>query len=105
MTYVLLVALIFVLLVFKKYSIDTGLTIAELKKDKDYFRNTLWNRLYFLNKESKSNDLQYQNIKKRIDVLIKDLDDTDFSNFDGDAKHELISALKEIEFYGDIKND
>lgn len=105
MTYVLLVALIFLLIVFKKYSIDTGLTIAELKKDKDYFRNTLWNRLYFLNKESKVNDAQYQNVKKRIEILIKDIEETDFNNFDGDAKYELISALKEIEFYGDTKND
>lgn len=105
MSYVLLVALILTLIVFKKYSIDTGLTIAELKKDKDYFRNTLWNRLYFLNKESKANDAQYQNVKKRLELLIKDIEDTDFDTFDGDAKYELISALKEIEFYGDTKND
>lgn len=105
MTYILLGALIFLLLIFKKYSIDTGLTINELKKDRDYFRNSLWNRLYFLNKQAKSTDVQYQNLKKRIDVLIKDLEDTDFDNFDGDAKYELISALKEIDFYGDSKND
>lgn len=105
MEYALSGALILLALVFKKYSIDTGLTIKDLKKDKDFFRNSLWNRLYFLNKDAQATDFKYQNLKKRLDLLIKDIDDTDFSNFDGDAKYELINALKEIDFYGDIKND
>ena len=101
MEYFLIALLLLLSLVFKKYSIDTKLTIKELEKDKNYFRNTLWNRLYYLNKDAKSTDFRYQNLKKRIDVLISDIEDTDFSNFDGDAKYELINALKEIDFYGD----
>lgn len=42
----------------------------------------------------------YHQLKEKIGLLIKDLEDTDFSNFDG-IKQEVISALSEIDSYGD----
>lgn len=105
MEFLLVFLLLIISLIFKKYSIDTQLTIKELSKDKDYFRNSLWNRLYYLNKDAQKTDFRYQNLKKRIDALINDLENTDFVNFDGDIKYEVVNSLKEIDFYGDMKND
>jgi hypothetical protein len=98
MTYALLFLLILICLVFVKYHIDTKNTIKELRLDKNKFRDLYW-RL-FVNKDSgqKLNWL-YQNVKKQIEELIKDLEDTDFENYNGDIKKDVIGALKNIDEY------
>ena len=45
----------------------------------------------------------YINLKNKIKRLESDIQDTDFNNFDN-IKDELLSALKQIDSYGD-END
>lgn len=101
MSYFLIVVILLILIVFKKYSIDTKMTINGVKKDRDAFRHRLWNLMEVLSKSQRQNDVAYQNVKSRINILIKDLEETDFKKFDGDIKMEVINALKDIDFYGD----
>ena len=42
----------------------------------------------------------YINLKNKIKRLESDIQDTDFNNFDN-VKDELLSALKQIDSYGD----
>ena len=42
----------------------------------------------------------YVNLKNKIKKLQEDIQDTDFNNFDN-VKDELVSALKQIDSYGD----
>lgn len=105
MSYLLIVVVLLLLIIFKKYSIDTKMTISGIKKDRDAFRNRLWNLMEALSKSQKQNDIAYKNVKSRIDILIKDLEDTDFNSFDGDIKIEVINALRDIDFYGDIDDN
>lgn len=98
MTIALIVLLLIVLLVFKKYSIDTRSTIKELKEDNHKFKSLAWNSHISKNKGPKMNWL-YLNLKEQMSTLIKDLEDTDFNNYSGDIKKDIIDALKNIDSY------
>lgn len=95
-------------LVLYKYTIDTRLTIKELKIDRDTYRNSLWNFMKGMDKERKrvretnaqQNNLAYVNIKNKIKKLHDDIEDTDFKTFEN-VKEEILSALKDIDSYGD----
>jgi hypothetical protein len=98
-----LLFLIITLIVFLKYHIDTKSTIKELIKDRNMFRQHNWTLIRDKTREKDALDQvsqPYHQLKGKIDLLIKDLNDTDFSNFD-DIKQEVISALSEIDSYGD----
>jgi site-specific DNA-adenine methylase len=98
MTYALLVFILMFILVFIKYYIDTQDTIKNLKIDRDKYRKLYWQE--FINKDSRGKmNWLYKNIKEQISELIKDLKDTDFQNYDGDIKHEVIEALNSIDDY------
>jgi hypothetical protein len=98
MTYVVLFLLVITLLVFFKYHIDTKDTIKDLKKDRDKYRHLYWTE--FVNKDTRAKmNWLYKNIKDQIAELIKDLKDTDFNNYDGDIKYEVIQALTQIDDY------
>lgn len=107
MTWLALLVPVSILLLFLyKYSIDTKLTIKELAKDRDLYRSRLWmlmlengkkhNRYTKANLE---NDF-YKNIKNKIVLLRKDLSETNFDDYQ-DIKQEILSALKDIESYGE----
>lgn len=98
----ILILLIIALVVFK-YHIDTKLTIAELKKDRDQFRSHAWRLIRESDKQR--NDLEvsrspYHDLKQKINQLSKDLSETDFESFDN-IKDEIINALTEIDSYGE----
>lgn len=98
------IALLLVIgLVVFKYHIDTKSTINELIKDRNMFRQHSWTLIKekVRNRDEAINASQpYHQLKSKIELLIADLNDTDFSNFD-DIKKEVISALIEIDSYGD----
>ena len=101
----LLLVLFFISLIFFKYIIDTKSTIKELRSDRDRFRSIAWKS--HINKDTgqKLNWL-YKNIKQQLLEIIKDLEDTDFSKYDGDIKNDIISALKNIDSYSEkIENE
>lgn len=111
MKYFLVFLLIFIFIfsvVFYKYFIDTTQTIKHLAIDRDTFRKSNWNLMKLIDKEReyhKSQMLQessaaYINLKNKIKRLESDIQDTDFNNFDN-VKDELLSALKQIDSYGD----
>lgn len=92
-------------IVFYKYHIDTKLTIDSLIKDRNQFRTHAWNLLNRRNIENnniKNNDTPYQQLKLKIKMLKDDLSETDFANFDN-IKDEILSALDEIDSYGESK--
>lgn len=96
--YFLLVMLLILLLIFIKYTIDTKSTIKELKIDRDRYKQLYWKE--FVNKDSRNKiNWLYGNIKEQISELIKDLKDTDFNNYSGDIKYEIIEALSNIDDY------
>jgi hypothetical protein len=96
--YFLLVLLLIFLLVFIKYHIDTTSTIKDLKIDSDKYKNLYWKE--FVNKDSRNKiNWLYGNIKEQMAELIKDLKDTDFNNYEGDIKNEIIEALTNIDDY------
>jgi hypothetical protein len=96
--YFLLFLLLIFLLVFVKYHIDTKSTIKDLKIDRDKYKNLYWKE--FVNKDSRNKiNWLYGNIKEQLAELIKDLKDTDFNNYNGDIKHEIIEALTNIDDY------
>jgi hypothetical protein len=98
MTYILLIILLIFSLVFIKYHIDTKDTIKNLKIDRDKYRALYWQE--FINKDNRNKmNWLYKNIKEQIAELIKDLKDTNFNNYDGDIKHEIIEALSNIDDY------
>ncbi len=107
LTIALVVFILIESLVFYKYKIDTSLTIKELRVDRDTYRNSLWNFMKGMDKERKmvketsaqQNNLAYLNIKQSVKRLHDDLLDTDFSTHEN-LKEDLLSALKEIESYG-----
>jgi hypothetical protein len=87
-----------ILLVFKKYIIDTNATIKELRKERQKFKNLAWNNYISKNNGPKLNWL-YLNLKEQMATLIKDLEETDFDNYDGDIKKDIIDAIKNIDSY------
>jgi hypothetical protein len=96
--YFLLGLLLVFLLVFAKYHIDTKSTIKDLKIDRDKYKNLYWKE--FVNKDSRNKiNWLYGNIKEQLAELIKDLKDTDFNNYNGDIKHEILEALTNIDDY------
>lgn len=98
MIYFLLSTILITILVFIKYHIDTQSTIKDLKKDRDKYRELYWKE--FVNKDSRGKiNWLYKNIKEQMSELIKDLKDTDFNNYNGDIKHEIIEALTNIDDY------
>jgi hypothetical protein len=62
----------------------------------------------FINNRSKEVEHQkiftnpYNDLKVRINRLADDIESTDFNNFEN-IKDEVLSALKEIDSYGDKK--
>jgi len=99
--------ILLLLLVFYKYHIDTKLTIKELNEDKNKYRSQMWRIINDRERQIKhiSNiSNPYNEIKSRVNKLHDDLADTEFSDFDG-VKEEILNALKQIDFYGDPKND
>lgn len=98
MIYGLLFLILCICLVFLKYVIDTQDTIKELKNDRNKFRDLYWR--ISINKESgqKLNWL-YKNIKAQMEQLIKDLESTDFKEYNGDIKKDVIGALINIDEY------
>jgi hypothetical protein len=80
------------------------MTINELRLDRDLYRRTSWEKLVKSKDHNNSNsddNLLYDNLKKRINIIIKDIEDTEFNDIP-DIKSEIISALKDIDFYGEI---
>jgi predicted nuclease with TOPRIM domain len=108
LTFLMLLVSLMVGLVIYKYTIDTRLTIKELKKDRDTYRNNIWNFMKGMDKERKrmeqineqTNNLAYTNLKKKIKKLHDDIEDTDFTTFEN-VKEEILSSLKDIDSYGD----
>jgi hypothetical protein len=96
--YFLIVLLLIFLLVFIKYYVDTNSTIKDLKADRDKYRQLYWKKSVNKDSTNKMNWL-YGNIKKQISELIKDLNDTDFNNYEGDIKYEIVQALTSIDDY------
>ena len=94
----LLITLSIMSLIFFKYVIDTKSTIKELSIDRDKYRKLAWQAHINKDVDKKLNWL-YKNIKDQMALLIKDLNDTDFNNYDGDIKYELIESLKSIDDY------
>ena len=94
----LLITLSIMSLIFFKYVIDTKSTIKELSIDRDKYRKLAWQAHINKDVDKKLNWL-YKNIKDQMALLIKDLNDTDFNNYDGDIKYELIESLKNIDDY------
>lgn len=107
----LLVSILFLSLVFYKYSIDTGQTIKELRVDRDTYRKKTWDIMKLLEKERKhykeqklqESSAAYVNLKNKIKSLQKDIEETDFNTFEN-VKEEIVSALKQIDSYGE-QND
>jgi hypothetical protein len=98
MTILLVILLVIVLLVFKKYSIDTRATIKELKDDVQKYKSLAWKDYIGKNQAPKFNWL-YLNLKEQMSALIKDLEDTDFNNYSSDIKQDILNALKNIDSY------
>ncbi len=93
------------IIVFAKYIIDTNATIKELKAERDKFRAISWKS--HINKDSgqKLNWL-YKNLKSQIQTLIDDLKATNFNEYKGNIKEDILSALKNIDSYADkIENE
>lgn len=102
-----LVIILLLLLVFYKYHIDTQLTIKELNEDKNKYRSQMWRIINDRERQIKHiSNIQnpYNDIKVRVNRLHDDLVETEFSDFD-EIKEEILNALKQIDFYGDPKND
>lgn len=105
MEILLFIILLLMSLVFYKYHIDTQLTIKEISKDRNQFRSQMWK---FINNRSKEVDHQkiftnpYNDLKVKINRLADDIENTDFNSFDN-IKDEVLSALREIDSYGDKK--
>lgn len=105
MNYLLIFLLILTFITFYKYHIDTQLTIKEIEKDRNQFRAQMWK---FINNRTKEIEYQktfinpYNDLKLRINKLANDIEDTDFNNFEN-IKQEVLSALREIDSYGDPK--
>jgi hypothetical protein len=98
MIYLLVFLLLGLSLVFTKYIIDTKSTIKELRSDRDRYRELYWKA--YVNKDSRQKlNWLYGNIKDQMSELIKDLKDTDFNNYDGNIKYEILEALKNIDDY------
>jgi hypothetical protein len=93
-------------MVFYKYTIDTKITITELRKDRDIYRNKLWvliKRGDKLKEEfivANSSNTLYKNLKQKISLLRNDLAETDFENYEN-IKDEILKALKDIDSYGE----
>lgn len=100
--YEFLILFIIILIVWK-YHIDTKSTINELIKDRNMFRQHSWTLIKekVRNKDVVDQAAQpYHQLKAKINLLIEDLQDTDFANFDN-IKEEVISSLQEIDSYGE----
>lgn len=100
------IAFLLISLVVFKYTIDTQMTIKDLVKDRNQFRSHAWRLLQDNNLKKKnpiSEDTPYQQLKEKISLLKKDLNDTDFSTFDN-IKEEILSALEEIDSYGETND-
>lgn len=100
-----LVVYLLTLLVWYKYSIDTRLTIQSIKEDRDKYRNQLWQMIKGLDKErefyqNKQNNTMYKDLKEKINILHKDLSETDFDSY-ANIKKEILLALKQIDSYGE----
>jgi len=95
-------------LVIYKYTIDTRLTIKELRLYRDTYRNSIWNfmkgmdkeRKYMAERNAQQNNMAYLELKKKIKKLHDDIADTDFNSYEN-VKSEILAALKEIDSYGD----
>ena len=102
--YILLVSIILIiLLVAYKYHIDTKSTIEEIIKDRNKFRQHSWGLIRDKDRRrevSDKIDQPYHELKAKIGLLISDLRDTDFHDFDN-IKEEILAALSEIDSYGD----
>ncbi len=98
MIYILFTLLFLVSITFFKYIIDTKSTIKTLRFERDLYRSISWKSRVNKNDGQKLNWL-YKNIKKQISTLIKDIEDTDFENYDGDIKKEVLNALNNIDSY------
>ncbi len=97
--------LIPIFLILIKYIIDTQSTIKELKKDRNKYRTIAWKYHINIDTPQKLNWL-YKNIKKQLSEIIKDLEDTDFKNYEKDIKSDIINALKNIDTYSDtVENE
>lgn len=104
MIYFLIIILFLVSLVFTKYIIDTRSTIKTLTFERNLYRSIAWKSRVNKDSSQKLNWL-YKNIKKQMLVLIKDIEDTDFNNYDGDIKKEILNALNNIDSYStEIEN-
>jgi hypothetical protein len=98
-------------LVFYKYYIDTSKTIKDISIDRDTYRKNNWGLMRTIDKERQDHKKQmlqessaaYINLKNKIKLLQKDIEETDFNNFDN-VKEELVSALKEIDSYGETND-
>jgi len=103
MSLVLILILFVTLLIFYKYHIDTKLTIREITKDRNQFRANMWK---FINSRTKEIEYQknfinpYNDLKVKIAKLSKDIEETEFNNFDN-IKEEILAALKDIDSYGE----
>lgn len=102
--YILLVSIILIILIVAyKYHIDTKSTIEELIKDRNKFRQHSWGLIKDKDRRKEVSDKidqPYHELKAKIGLLINDLTDTNFNDFDN-IKEEVLSALSEIDSYGD----
>lgn len=105
MIYILSILLFLITITFIKYIIDTRSTIKSITFERNLYRSIAWKSRVNKNNGQKLNWL-YKNIKKQMSVLIKDVEDTDFNNYDGDIKKEIIDALNNIDNYStEIENE
>ncbi len=105
MIYFLLFLLFLTCLTFTKYIIDTKSNIKDLKFERNLYRSIAWKSRVNKDSSQKLNWL-YKNIKKQISELIKDIEDTDFNNYQGDIKKEILNALNNIDSYStNIENE
>jgi predicted PurR-regulated permease PerM len=94
-----------VFIIFIKYVIDTRSTIKELRLERNRYRTIVWKNNTNKDSGQKLNWL-YKNIKSQILELINDIKDTDFNDYQGDIKKNILSALENIDSYStNIENE
>jgi hypothetical protein len=109
-TSVLLVIILAFLAISYKYHIDTKSTIDELREERDRYRRLLWleheGRRSFTEKMTnpavEKNNL-YLKLKENISKLAKDIRETETT--DSEFLNDVISALEDIDNYGEPRND
>jgi len=86
------------------FTINFLITIKVLKKEILRYKKLLHSCEIQKTNFLKQEDFLYQNIKKNINILKKDIKETDF-NISTTIKEDIISALEDIDFYDKSDNN